>query len=143
MQVLLRELSRDIVELLRAFVGSTSFPSIPAHQLAKLGWATPYSFGAARRGRGLAAQLAVDVDASDSPLHSPKSHERHSKAAEGKNDPPLNSIAWGQTAACALLEVRCPRSFCSVSRLLPGLVFVLGVILVCTVGVSAAQDNHS
>lgn len=110
MQVLLRELSRDVTELLRAFVGSTSFPSVPAHQLAKLGCTNPYAFGAARRAHCSAAQVAAQIavdDPSDSPLQSPRPYDQHGKSAESKSDPPLNSIAWNQTAACALLDVRC------------------------------------
>jgi hypothetical protein len=106
-QVLVRELSRDVLELLRALVGSTSFPSIPSAQLASLSASNPHAFGTARTRRSAAARVAAlqAISPSDSPAHSPRASERGAKGPDAKGAS-LNSIAWEQTVAHALLPVR-------------------------------------
>jgi hypothetical protein len=108
--VLLRELSRDVLELLRTFVGSTSFPSIPASQLASLSAANPNAFGSTKRVRNATARIAAAVQSQTSPHDSPtlsaRASDRNGKGSDLKGGPPLNSVAWEQTAACALMPVR-------------------------------------
>ena len=113
-QVLLRELARDVLELLRAIVGSTSFPSIPSGQLAALTSSNPYAFGSARTRRSAAARIAALQTSSptDSPAHSPRASDRGTKGPEPKGAS-LNSIAWEQTIAHALLPVRPPTGLCT------------------------------
>ena len=116
--MLLRELARDVVELLRVFVGSTSFPSVPAAQLASLGSTNPHAFSTPRRVRGAPPRLAALLQASaESPGHSPRGSDRSSRPADGKGGPPLNSVPWEQTMACALLPVRLLTQCCRCSLL--------------------------
>ena len=111
LQVLLRELTRDVIELLRVFVGSTSFPTIPASQLATLSATKAHGFSNARKGRSATARIAALHASSGSPADSPgHSPRRGEKAADGKGHPSLNSVPWEQTMACALLPVRCTRA---------------------------------
>ena len=104
--MLVRELSRDTVELLRAVVGSTSFPNIPPARLAALSGTNSAAFGSARRTRNATGRIALRVQRespSDSPVLSPREGRG---AADSKGGPPLNSIAWDRTVASALLPVR-------------------------------------
>ena len=102
MQVLVRELSRDTLELLRALFGSTSFPVIPAAQLSALSASNPNAFSAAQRRRGGPARGAAQ----------PGSAGAHAQggAADGpgggKPAASLQSVPCGSTAACALLQVQ-------------------------------------
>lgn len=96
MQVLLRELSRDMLEAIRALFGSTSFPSIPPGRLQLLSTASPNAFGTIQRLR--AANLRAATVMNDS------------IPAEGAEKQPVssyNSIPWDQTVAHALMAVRC------------------------------------
>ena len=112
LQVLLRELSRDVVELLRALVGSTSFPTIPTDRLAAAFGKTSLALGSARRaavalgenGRGSVGGDGKSGDASSSSLTG------HGLGGIGRGgsdkNPSLNSMPWEETVASALLPVR-------------------------------------
>jgi hypothetical protein len=96
LQVLLRELSRDAVELLRALVGSTSFPTIPADKMAGIAGRNAHALGAARRALAQQQQRPDSANERTSATASP---------AKGGKDS-LNSVNWTTTVAHALLPVR-------------------------------------
>jgi hypothetical protein len=100
-QVLLRELSRDTLEAVRALFGSTSFPSIPANRLQLLSTLSPNAFGTVQRLR--AANMRAAAAANES------------IPAEAEKQPATscNSIPWDQTVAHALMVVRCCQRLCS------------------------------
>eukprot|EP00892_Ulva_mutabilis_P010672 jgi/Ulvmu1/7978/UM004_0211.1 len=87
-EVLLRELSRDVLEVLRAFAGSTSFPTIPTDQLQALDAASPL-LGAMHRVRAMSART-LDEGSMEAP------------AADKAPSVSLNSIPWDRTVAHAL-----------------------------------------
>lgn len=93
-QVLLRELSRDVLEVLRAFAGSTSFPTIPTEQLQALDPTSPL-LGAIHRVKA-ASGRAADGDTMEAP------------APDRPVAVSLNSMPWERTIAHALTPVRPP-----------------------------------
>lgn len=103
-QVLLRELSRDVLEVLRAFAGSTSFPTIPAEQLQALDAASPL-LGAINRVRALAPRSGAAEPAA-------------APAPDKSATVSLNSVPWDRTIAHALTPVR-PLAAASLPTSLP------------------------
>jgi hypothetical protein len=92
-QVLLRELSRDVLEAVRVLFGSTSFPTIPPDRMQLLSASSPNAFGPVQRLR--AANLrAAAAAAEDAPVDAPGDKS------------PYGSVPWDQTVAHALLAVR-------------------------------------
>lgn len=106
LQVLVRELSRDALELLRALFGSTSTPSIPAAQLSALSSSNPNAFGAAQRQRGGFGERAALQPVQPDGVGGHGKLNLLSDDNGGKPGSTLQSIPWGRTAACALLQAR-------------------------------------
>lgn len=94
MQVLLRELSRDVLEAIRALFGSTSFPSIPPGRLHSLSASSPNAFGTVQRLR--AANMRAAAAANDS---------IPAEVVEKQSFSSYNSMPWDQTVAHALMPV--------------------------------------
>jgi hypothetical protein len=93
LQVLLRELSRDMLEAVRALFGSTSFPSIPVGRLQSLSTSNPNAFGAVQRLRAASIRAATVNDSNGG-----EDAEKHPATS-------YNSIPWDQTVAHALMAV--------------------------------------
>lgn len=93
-QVLLRELSRDVLEAVRALFGSTSFPSIPAARLQHLSTSSPNAFGTLQRLRAANMRAAANDSTS-------------ADGAEKQSGASCSSMPWEQTVAHSLMAVCC------------------------------------